>query len=124
MATLQQISLFSRSCKPTRPNSPKLNKNPQRKAICLKLLTLSPKKPNSANRRIAKIRFVSNKMRLTVKIPGEGHNLQQHSTILINGSKFKDLIGVSYSAIRGVFDLAGVVNKKRRRSVYGVKKSV
>ena len=124
MATLQQISLFSRSCKQARPNSPKLAKNPQRKAICLKLLTLSPKKPNSANRRIAKIRFVSNKMRLTVKISGEGHNLQQHSTILINGSKFKDLIGVSYSAIRGVFDLSGVVNRKRRRSVYGVKKSV
>jgi len=99
----------------------KLNSNPQRKAVCLKVLTTAPKKPNSANRRIAKVKTLKNPTFLTVKIPGEKHNLQQHSTILICGGRSKDLIGVHLKAIRGKYDLVGVVNRKTSRSLYGVK---
>jgi small subunit ribosomal protein S12 len=96
--------------------------NPQKKAICIKVFTLSPKKPNSANRRVIKARLVNSKTKLTAKIPGESHNLQQHSSVLICGAKAKDLIGVSYIAIRGKFDLFGVINRRNQRSSYGVKK--
>ena len=91
MATLQQITFSPRLKKKTRWASPKLNQNPQKKAICLRVLTISPKKPNSANRRVIKARFISSGVRLTAKIPGESHNLQQHSTVLIRGAKVKDL---------------------------------
>ena len=124
MATLKQIICLPRVKKKVKTSSPKLNKNPQQKAICLRVLTISPKKPNSANRRVIKARFISNKVRLTAKIPGESHNLQQHATVLICGAKIKDLIGVSYSVIRGKFDLIGVLNRKSRRSLYGVKKTI
>jgi small subunit ribosomal protein S12 len=124
MPTLNQITFLPRVKKKKRSTSPKLNKNPQKKAICLRVLTISPKKPNSANRRVVKARLISNKVRLTAKVPGESHNLQQHSTILVRGAKVKDLIGVSYAIIRGKFDLLGVSNRKTRRSLYGVKKSV
>jgi small subunit ribosomal protein S12 len=87
------------------------------------VLTISPKKPNSANRRIVKTRIVNSKIRLTAKVPGESHNLQQHSTVLVHGAKIKDLIGVSYSIVRGKYDLLGVSNRKTRRSLYGVKKT-
>jgi small subunit ribosomal protein S12 len=96
---------------------------PQKKAICFKILTMSPKKPNSANRRIVKARLF-NKLKLTAKIKGESHNLQQHATILIHGARIRDLIGVNYAVIRGKFDLLAVANKKRRRSIYGVKKTI
>ena len=102
----------------------KLDSNPQRKAVCLKVLTISPKKPNSANRRVVKVKMLRSLTSFTVKITGEKHNLQQHSTILINGAKIKDLIGVSYSVIRGKFDLFGVANRKNGRSLYGVKKNI
>ena len=124
MPTLLQTVYTPRVKKNIRSSSPKLNKNPQKKAICLRVLTISPKKPNSANRRVVKARLISNKTRLTAKVPGEAHNLQQHSTVLIRGAKVKDLIGVSYSVIRGKFDLLGVLNRKTRRSLYGVKKTV
>ena len=124
MPTLNQITFLPRLKKKKRSTSPKLSKNPQKKAICLRVLTISPKKPNSANRRVVKARLISNKVRLTAKVPGEAHNLQQHSTILVRGAKVKDLIGVSYAVIRGKFDLLGVSNRKTRRSLYGVKKSV
>ena len=124
MTTLRQIFLQPRKSKQKRSTSLKLNKNPQKKAICFKVLTVSPKKPNSANRRIVKTRLVSSKIKLTAKIPGEGNTLQQHSTVLIKGARIKDLIGVSYSAIRGKFDLLGVTNRKTRRTLYGIKKSV
>ena len=123
MPSLNQISLFSRVKKTKKSNSPKLNKNPQKKAICVRVLTISPKKPNSANRRIVKTRIVNSKIRLTAKVPGESHNLQQHSTVLVHGAKIKDLIGVSYSVVRGKYDLLGVSNRKTRRSLYGVKKT-
>jgi len=90
----------------------------------LRVLTISPKKPNSANRRVVKARIINSKVRLTAKVPGESHNLQQHSTILIKGAKVKDLIGVSYAVVRGKYDLLGVVNRKTQRSLYGVKKTV
>nr|UPY85226.1 ribosomal protein S12 [Gephyrocapsa oceanica] len=99
----------------------KLNSNPQRKVICLKVLTISPKKPNSANRRIAKVKTLKQPTFLTVKIPGEKHNLQQHSTVLICGGRSKDLIGVHLKAVRGKFDLLGVNSRKSSRSLYGVK---
>lgn len=95
---------------------------PQRSAICLKVLTISPKKPNSANRRVSKIKLLKTKHTLTTKIPGEGHNLQQHSTILIRSGRSRDLIGVKSIAVRGKFDLNAVVSRTTSRSCYGVKK--
>jgi len=124
MATLRQISIQQRLKKTVKFTSPKLNKNPQKKGICLKILTISPKKPNSANRRVTKLRLIADKARLTAKIPGESHNLQQHSTVLIEGARVRDLIGVSYSTIRGKLDLLGVSNRKKSRSLYGVKKTI
>lgn len=99
----------------------KLNGNPQKLAVCLKVLTVSPKKPNSANRRIVKANIIEYNTPLFAKIPGESHLLQQHSIILLRGAKIRDLIGVSYCAIRGKFDLSGVINRKTSRSRYGVK---
>ena len=100
----------------------KLFHNPQKKAVCLKILTMAPKKPNSANRRIAKVKINKQGNILTIKIIGEKHNLQQHSTILIKGGRARDLIGVHLKAIRGKYDLTGVLNRKTSRSLYGVKK--
>ena len=107
-----------------RKNSPKLKNNPQKKAVCLRVLTISPRKPNSANRRVVKTSVTHYKTKLTAKIPGESHNLQQHSTILLSGAKVRDLIGVNYKAIRGKYDLQGVVNRKTKRSIFGVKKNL
>ena len=98
----------------------KLDGNPQKKTVCLKVLTISPKKPNSANRRVVKARVLRSTSLLTVKITGEKHNLQQHSTVLVQGGRCRDLIGVHLKAIRGKYDLAGVVGRKTSRSVYGV----
>ena len=124
MVTLSQIiNSNSRISKIKKIKTSKLKKNPQKKAICLKILTISPKKPNSANRPVAKISLTQHKTKLTVKIPGESHTLQQHSTVLICGARVKDLIAVGYSTIRGKFDLLGVTNRKTRRSVFGVKKT-
>lgn len=94
--------------------------NPQRKAVCLKALTISPKKPNSANRRVVKVKMLKSSTNFTVKITGEKHNLQQHSTILVRGGRCRDLIGVHLKAVRGKYDLTGVVGRKTSRSVYGV----
>lgn len=99
----------------------KLNGNPQKKAICSAVLTISPKKPNSANRRIVKANIISFSKIYNVKIPGEGiNNMQQHSSVLIRGVKIKDLIGVQLIAIRGKFDLPAVNNRKTARSIYGL----
>ena len=124
MATFSQIIKKPRKKKIKKSNSPKLQKNPQKRAVCLRVLTISPKKPNSANRRVTKTSLTHYQTKLTAKIPGESHNLQQHSTVLICGAKIKDLIGVSYSVIRGKFDLLGVTNRKTRRSLYGIKKVI
>jgi small subunit ribosomal protein S12 len=124
MPTFNQIYFLPRVKKIKKCSSPKLNKNPQKKAICLRILTMSPKKPNSANRRIVKVRLIDSKIKLTAKVPGESHNLQQHSTVLIKGARVKDLIGVSYAVIRGKYDSLAVSNRKTSRSLYGVKKIV
>jgi small subunit ribosomal protein S12 len=96
-----------------------LGYKPQKKVVCFKVLTISPKKPNSANRRVFKVQDQKN---ITVKIPGEKHNLQTHSVVLINGGRSKELVGVYSKAIRGKFDLQAVKNRKTARSLYGVKK--
>ena len=123
MVTYSQIINKPRLKKLKKSKSPKLQKNPQKKAVCLRILTMSPKKPNSANRRIVKTSLTHYKTKLTAKIAGESHALQQHSTILVRGAKVRDLIGVSYATIRGKYDLLGVSNRKTKRSIYGVKKS-
>jgi small subunit ribosomal protein S12 len=97
-------------------------KNPFKKAICAKVLTISPKKPNSANRCVIKATITQNRSKLIAKVSGEKHNLQQHSTVLIRGARVRDLIGVSYKAVRGKYDLQGVLNRKTKRSLFGVKK--
>jgi small subunit ribosomal protein S12 len=122
MSTFKQLTLKPRIKKHLKSSTPKLFKNPQKKAICLKLLTIKPKKPNSANRRIIKLRLLTKKIKITAKIPGESHSLQQHSVVLFGGCKIKDLIGVNYGAIRGKYDFLGVLNRRSRRSIYGIKK--
>ena len=94
---------------------------PQESGVCLKVLTLSPKKPNSANRRVCKIKLIKTKQNLVAKIPGEGHTLQQHSTVLIRCGRSRDLIGVRNVTIRGKFDLTAVSNRVSSRSIYGIK---
>ena len=96
--------------------------SPQKRGVCTSDKTTTPKKPNSALRKIARVRL-SNRMEGTVYIPGEGHNLQEHSVVLIRGGRVKDLPGVRYHIIRGVLDTAGVQNRKQARSKYGAKKS-
>lgn len=96
-----------------------LDSNPQKKGMVLKTRIVTPKKPNSARRPVAKISLV-NKKQTVAHIPGVGHNLRKHSNILIRGGGARDLPGVSYTCIRGVYDLSGVLNKQRRRSIYGV----
>ena len=123
MASFSKTFFSSRIKKTKKSKTPKLTGNPQKKAICLRVLTVAPTKPNSANRRIVKAALAKSKIKLTAKIPGESHNLQQHSTILIRGAKIRDLIGVSYSVIRSKYDLSGVTNRKISRSLFGVKKN-
>jgi small subunit ribosomal protein S12 len=94
--------------------------SPQKKGVCLRVYTRTPKKPNSAIRKVAKIRL-SNRMQIIAYIPGEGHNLQEHSVVLVRGGRVKDLPGVKYKVVRGVYDFKGVVNRKSARSKYGVK---
>ena len=102
--------------------TPALNKCPQKKGICLKLILKSPKKPNSALRKLVKLKLTNNK-KVYAYIPGIGHNLQEYSTVLMKGGRVKDLPGVKYKLIRNKFDLAGVYNRKSSRSKYGVKKN-
>ena len=100
-----------------------LGKNPQKKGICLNVFIKNPKKPNSAHRKVAKVRL-RNKMSITSYIPGIGHNLQEHSIVLVQGGKRKDLPGVHYKIVRGVYDCNGVLNQKNSRSKYGAKKKI
>jgi small subunit ribosomal protein S12 len=119
-----RISNLIKNCRstPIRSKKFKLLQTPQKKAVCLKILTMSPKKPNSANRRVAKVVMTNLNNRITAKIIGEGHNLQQHSTVLVRCGRVKDLIGVRFLVVRGTYDLACVKNRKTARSLYGVKK--
>jgi small subunit ribosomal protein S12 len=95
--------------------------SPFKRGVCLKVFTTTPKKPNSALRKVARVRL-TNGMEITAYIPGEGHNLQEHSVVLVRGGRVKDLPGVRYHIVRGVFDTAGVENRKQQRSKYGAKK--
>ena len=101
--------------------SPALKMSPQKKGVCLKVYTRTPKKPNSAIRKIARVRL-TNGIDIIAYIPGEGHNLQEHSVVLVRGGRVKDLPGVRYHLIRGVYDLQGIASRKNSRSKYGTKK--
>jgi len=103
-------------------NQPVKTTNPQKRGVCTIVKTMTPRKPNSALRKVARVRL-SNKVEVTAYIPGEGHNLAEHSMVLVRGGRVKDLPGVKYHIIRGKFDCAGVTNRKTSRSKYGVKKS-
>nr|YP_011017822.1 ribosomal protein S12 [Campylaephora sungminbooi]WQF69668.1 ribosomal protein S12 [Campylaephora sungminbooi] len=118
MPTKQQLLRNIRIKKTKLNKAPALNSCPQKKSICLKLYSVNPKKPNSANRKVAKVKLSSGKIVISY-IPGEKHLLQEHSLVLIRGGRVKDLPGVHYHAIRGVFDLTPVLNRKQSRSKYG-----
>lgn len=124
MPTINQIIRHGKGREPVakKAKCPALEKCPQKRGVCLNVTTTSPKKPNSALRKIARVRL-TNRMEGIVYIPGEGHNLQEHSVVLIRGGRVKDLPGVRYHIIRGVLDTAGVQNRKQARSKYGAKKS-
>ena len=121
MPTTQQLIRHGREKQNSKPKCPALEKNPQKRGVCLSVTTTSPKKPNSALRKIARVRL-SNKMEGTVYIPGIGHNLQEHSVVLIRGGRVKDLPGVRYHIVRGTLDTAGVKDRKQARSKYGAKR--
>lgn len=122
MTTINQLIKKSRKIKIHKNKKRALEKCPQKKGVCLRVTTMTPRKPNSALRKIARVKL-TNGYKVTVHIPGEGHNLQQHSTILIRGGIVKDLPGVKYRVIRGKYDLQGVKTRKKGRSKYGTKKN-
>jgi len=121
MPTIQQLIRKRRQQKIKKNKSPALTGCPQRRGVCLQVKTMTPKKPNSALRKIARVRL-SNKNEVTAYIPGEGHNLQEHSIVLVRGGRVKDLPGVRYHIVRGTLDTAGVKNRKKSRSKYGAKR--
>jgi small subunit ribosomal protein S12 len=121
MPTIQQLIRKSRKSKSKKSKSPALTNCPFRRGVCLQVKTMTPKKPNSALRKIARVRL-SNKYEVTSYIPGEGHNLQEHSIVLVRGGRVKDLPGVRYHIVRGTLDTAGVAKRKKSRSKYGAKK--
>lgn len=121
MSTIQQLIINKRKKKYRKTKAPALKNNPQKKGVCLKVYTRTPKKPNSAIRKIAKVRL-TNKINVIAYIPGEGHNLQEHSVVLVRGGRVKDLPGVRYHLVRGKYDFQGLVNRRKKRSKYGTKK--
>lgn len=121
MPTINQLVRKGRKQKRVINKSPALQRNPQKRGVCLKVYTTAPKKPNSAQRKVARIRLV-NGIEVIGYIPGIDHNLQEHSVVLIRGGRVKDLPGVRYHIIRGTLDTQGVKNRKRGRSKYGAKK--
>jgi small subunit ribosomal protein S12 len=122
MPTINQLCRNKRKPKSKINKTPALQKSPQKKGICLKMIIRTPKKPNSALRKIAKLKLFSNKKIVTAYIPGEGHNLQDYSVVLIQGGRVKDLPGVKYHIIRGKLDLQGLKKRVTSRSKYGAKK--
>ncbi len=121
MATINQLVRKSRSPETYKSNSPALANCPQRRGVCTRVYTTTPKKPNSALRKVARVRLSSG-VEVTAYIPGVGHNLQEHSIVLVRGGRVKDLPGVRYKIIRGALDTQGVKNRKQARSRYGAKK--
>ncbi len=122
MPTINQLVRKGRRKIRGRSKSPVLQNCPQRRGVCLIVKTTTPKKPNSALRKIARVRL-SNGREITAYIPGEGHNLQEHSIVLVRGGRVRDLPGVRYHIIRGTMDAAGVDGRKQQRSKYGVKRA-
>ncbi|MDD5073472.1 MAG: 30S ribosomal protein S12 [Candidatus Omnitrophica bacterium] len=120
MPTISQLIRYGREQKRKRTKSPALKKCPQKRGVCLQVKTMTPKKPNSALRKIARVRL-TNSIEVTGYIPGEGHNLQEHSIVLVRGGRVKDLPGVRYHIVRGTLDAAGVNQRKKSRSKYGAK---
>ena len=121
MPTINQLIRKPRVSAAVKSKSPALENSPQKRGVCLQVKTMTPKKPNSALRKIARVRL-SNTKEVTVYIPGEGHNLQEHSIVLVRGSRVKDLPGVRYHIVRGSLDTAGVKDRKQSRSKYGTKR--
>lgn len=121
MPTIQQLVRKGRSKLVDKSKSPALTSCPQRRGVCTRVYTTTPKKPNSAMRKVARVRL-TNKYEVTAYIPGEGHNLQEHSIVMIRGGRVKDLPGVRYHIIRGTLDTAGVEGRKQQRSKYGTKR--
>ena len=121
MPTIQQLVRKGRKSKVSKEKTPGLKGSPQRRGVCTRVYTTTPKKPNSALRKVARVRL-SNGFEVTAYIPGEGHNLQEHSVVLLRGGRVKDLPGVRYHILRGNLDTQGVANRKQRRSLYGAKK--
>ena len=121
MPTINQLVRKGRRVTKEKTDSPALKSCPQRRGVCVRVYTVTPKKPNSALRKVARVRL-SHGMEVTCYIPGEGHNLQEHSIVLVRGGRVKDLPGVRYHIVRGSLDTAGVQNRKQSRSKYGVKR--
>ena len=121
MPTIQQLVRIGRKAARAKSKAPALKGSPQRRGVCVRVYTQTPKKPNSALRKVAKVRL-TNQLEVISYIPGEGHNLQEHSVVLIRGGRVKDLPGVRYHIIRGVLDTQGVADRKQRRSKYGAKR--
>ncbi|MBU1007023.1 MAG: 30S ribosomal protein S12 [Candidatus Omnitrophica bacterium] len=121
MPTISQLIRYGREQKVRKTKSRALDACPQKRGVCLQVKTQTPKKPNSALRKVARVRL-TNGVEVTSYIPGEGHNLQEHSIVLIRGGRVKDLPGVRYHIVRGTLDTAGVANRKKSRSKYGAKR--
>ncbi len=121
MPTVTQLIRRGRRRKVEKTDTPALQSCPQRRGVCTRVYTSTPKKPNSALRKVARVRL-TNQIEVTAYIPGEGHNLQEHSIVMIRGGRIKDLPGVRYHVIRGTMDTSGVADRKQSRSKYGTKK--
>ena len=122
MPTISQLVRESRRGVKSKTSAPALTGSPQKRGVCIRVYTTTPKKPNSALRKVARVRL-TNGIEVTTYIPGVGHNLQEHSVVLIRGGRVKDLPGVRYHIIRGTLDTAGVAERKQGRSKYGAKKA-
>lgn len=121
LPTINQLIRKGRKAKAEKSATPALKGNPQRRGVCTRVYTTTPKKPNSALRKVARVRL-TNQMEVTAYIPGIGHNLQEHSIVLVRGGRVKDLPGVRYKIVRGTLDAAGVSERSQARSRYGAKK--
>ena len=122
MATVNQLIRKGRKESVKKKKTPALKGNPQKRGVCTRVYTTTPKKPNSALRKVARVRLSSG-IEVTAYIPGEGHNLQEHSIVLVRGGRVKDLPGVRYHIVRGALDTQGVKDRKQGRSLYGAKKA-
>ena len=121
MPTINQLVRKGREPKPVKSKVPAMEQNPQKRGVCTRVYTTTPKKPNSALRKVARVRL-TNGLEVTAYIPGVGHNLQEHSVVLIRGGRVKDLPGVRYHIIRGTLDSIGVQDRRQSRSKYGAKR--